>query len=289
MAYTHRPRAAVLLFWAVLAALILLFSGCDSPAPVDEVPPEEPLKTLWYVFAPRGGSFLDFAALEDSLPTPPELMLPWVNQVRVTEFYLHNGSLLLGINGFGLGAVGFDPEPDLELFPDSVRFAGRTLGGLFGSAKGVMVHLYEDMVFSSPSPGPAVPLHLFNPGERRFSSLSTGRNFWSQGWILVDLLPREGGFLEQWKREEEGEVFFSYVLREEGSGGTAVRELSQEEFRRLYRPVTLEKAAAEVQEAWELIGWEDDGKIMQDLVFPRGSVLPGEVRTRPVDPAQVEG
>jgi hypothetical protein len=288
MAYTRRPLAARPLFRAVLTGLILFFSACGGNPPPDvSEPVEEPLTLQWYLFTSSGGEFQSFDFLERSLPSPQELMLPWVNQIRVADFYLHQGSLVLGINGFGLGIVRFDPDPYLELFPDSVRFAGRTLGGLFESPQGVMIHLYEDMVFSVPPPGPSVPLHLFKPGEGRYSSLPTGREFWSRGWSLVDFFPREGGYLEQWKREEEGEILFSYQFRGMPPEEDSVRELSQAEFRLLYQPVSMDQVMIEVREAWKRIGWEEDDTVMRDLVFPRGSILPGEVRTRLVDPDRV--
>jgi len=289
MAYICRSLAAVSFFRAVLFGLILLTAACGgNPLPDDSEPVEEPLTPQWYVFTSSGGEFQSFQFLEQSLPSPEELMLPWVNQIRVADFYLHQGRLLLGINGFGLGALRYDPEPHLELFPDSVRFAGRTLGGLFEHSQGVMIHLYEDMVFSAPPPGPAVPLHQFKPGEGRYSSLPTGRDFWSRGWSLVDFFPRDGGYLEQWKREEDGEIHFSYQFRHENPGNESVRELSQAEFRLLYQPVTMDQVMTEVQEAWNQMGWDEDDTVMRDLVFPRGSVLPGEVRIHRVDPGRVE-
>ena len=269
--------------------MVFLFAAGDgSPPPAVSESEEEPLTPQWYLFTPAGGEFQNPEQSATGFPTPPELMLPWVNQIRFTEFFLHQGSLLLGINGYGLGAVRFDPDPRLELFPDSVRFAGRTLGGLFESPKGVMIHLYEDMVFSDPSPGPRVPLHLFNPGEGRFSTLPWGRDFWSQGWSLVDLFPREEGYLEQWKKEEQGEILFSYQFRANPAEDVPVRDLSQDEFRRMYHPVYLDQVIPEVQEAWKQIGWDEDETVMRDLLFPRGSVLPGEVRTHRIDPDWVE-
>jgi hypothetical protein len=104
----------------------------------------------------------------------------------------------------------------------------------------------------------------------------------------VDFFPREGGALEQWKREEAGEVFFTYLFRERGETDEAAQPLSQDDFRRRYQPASLEQVLPEVQDAWSLVGGENDGKVMQDLLFPRGSVLPGEVRINQLDPDQVE-
>ena len=257
-------------FGAILLLISILFSCGPSTPEKEKDPAASDSGSLWYLLTPEGGRFLPREALFARFPTSPELLLPWVNQLRVSDFFLREGRFFLGINGLGLGEIVIEGNPRLIIHRNSHAFAGRTLGGLFSLGEGILIQLYGDSVLNPAAQEVLPSLWRFDLQTGHFIAVPEGEEYWGRGWELVELHPQGETRLERWKKDDGQEVSFRYIqYPSPDSNGGSEKVLERETFRRLSFPVPLAEASRPIRSGWDLMGVLEDPERIRDLIFSR--------------------
>lgn len=174
-------------------------------------------------------------------------------------------------------------------FPQQPRLYGPHFGRNFSFRGGGPDSALWGFRFLSREPGSSSPLLHFDLREERYSAVTGREEYWQNGWELVDFLPREGCWLEQWKKSDADGISFQYRRYSPASDYSEREEiLGEESFRRFYQPLSFEKAPRGVKAGWNHLEASEEPEIIRELVFPRNSEtvdvvrlpgpLPGEAR-----------
>ena len=152
--------------------MVLFFTSCgggksDLPGSrsAEKATPPPPLARA-YIFNESEILSLEPGALGEELDRLNTAFIPWVNQIRVVDFFEKDGVLHFPVNRLGFGRIVFNGAFPRIVFPEKeALFRNRTLGRAFTHEDFIICQFYGDRVFSNaPSiGGPA--LFGFSPGD----------------------------------------------------------------------------------------------------------------------------
>ena len=181
-------------------------SMVPSSASLPQTAPPEP--GSWYLLD-NGGLRKSAGPEERSVP-----FLPWTVQSRFAGFLQVGGRLFLAINGWGVIALKTDglPAPDVASFEERALFDGRTINGMYADGRKVLVDLYRNTLFDTPSPLPP-PISLARINPQANSVAGEALPLTKAGWEASDVvrLP-DGRWAVAWKRTTPDRVEFKYEM-----------------------------------------------------------------------------
>jgi len=203
------PKIRVFAVPALGAAILLFAFGC-SPHPA--APPAPAVKAVaigagdWYLF--RNGTL---SGIEEPAAGAADYR-PWTVQTHEAGFLQIGGTLYVALNGWGVLALPSPSAPLSSIVPFESRplFDGRTINGIYNDSGSVLVHLYRNLLFRTPSPATApiaaVKLNL-KSGMLETVPLASS----TDGWEAVDVVHAPTGqWVIAWKKIANDRAQFKY-------------------------------------------------------------------------------
>ncbi len=204
-------------------------------------------KTIWYSW--KDGSL-------QQVTSPVSLSSDdwkvWTDQIRGIRIIFLKGDAHLAVNTLGVATLHdvFSSELPLSITEDYNRrlFSDRTIGTFFAHGKRLYIHLYYNTVLHPPiQPDQPLALVSFQPKNGEMRVLPFSFQDEHPDWELVSLIPYQESDLWQlaWKRTGDEKTEFRYT--ELDVEQWKEREIEEEEFLDLLRPLGELKAPVEVQ------------------------------------------
>ncbi len=167
-----------------------------------------PAPGAWYLLD-DGGLRPSDGPVDSGVP-----FLPWTVQSRIAGFLQMEGRLFLAVNGWGVVALAVDPFTTSETasFEDRALFAGRTINGIYADGPDVLVDLYRNTLFETPSPlSPPVSLARIDPADGSLTAEALPLT--KAGWEASDVVHLPNGrWAMSWKRTTPRRIEFRYEM-----------------------------------------------------------------------------
>lgn len=166
-----------------------------------------------------------------SVPDESGDLLPWTEQLRVSDYTAAGDYLYLAVNKAGILEIPLE-NPDIDsmiLYQDEKYISGNTMKKIFYYKGYIYCHLYRDSFFSGSCSGSsASPLIRLDRRESKFVS-EFEKNESMKNRETVDFIFSNDKWVSSWKYSDENSSSFRYFSHDINGGNIA--EISESEYR----------------------------------------------------------